>query len=91
MAEGFVEVDRKTPTLLPADLREWVPEEDLVHFGARRLIASTGHVVQLWHQPRSQSITLRSRVFRSLSKKRAVLIHHSRKPPINPPSNPTGS
>ena len=32
MAERFVEVDRKTPMLLPADLREWVPEEDLVHF-----------------------------------------------------------
>ena len=28
----FVEVDRETPMLLPADLREWVPEEDLVHF-----------------------------------------------------------
>ena len=32
MAERFVGVDRKTPMLLPADLREWVPEEDLVHF-----------------------------------------------------------
>jgi transposase len=32
MAERFVEVDRETPMLLPADLREWVPEEDLVHF-----------------------------------------------------------
>jgi hypothetical protein len=30
--KGFVEVDRETPMLLPADLREWVPEEDLVHF-----------------------------------------------------------
>jgi transposase len=32
MAERFVEVDRNTPMLLPADLREWVPEDDLVHF-----------------------------------------------------------
>jgi transposase len=32
MAERFVEVDRNTPMLLPADLRDWVPEEDLVHF-----------------------------------------------------------
>src|SRR5258708_6296105 len=32
MAERFVEVDRSTPMLLPADLREWVPEDDLVHF-----------------------------------------------------------
>jgi transposase len=32
MAEGFVEADRETPMLLPADLREWVLEEDLVHF-----------------------------------------------------------
>jgi transposase len=32
MAERFVEVDRSTPMLLPADLRDWVPEDDLVHF-----------------------------------------------------------
>ena len=32
MAEHFVEVDRNTPMLLPADLRDWVPEDDLVHF-----------------------------------------------------------
>lgn len=32
MAERFVEVDRDTPMLLPADLRDWVPEDDLVHF-----------------------------------------------------------
>lgn len=28
----FVNVDRTTPMLLPVDLREWVPEDDLVHF-----------------------------------------------------------
>ena len=32
MAENFVNVDRDTPMLLPADLRQWVPEDDLVHF-----------------------------------------------------------
>jgi transposase len=32
MAERLVEVDRNTPMLLPADLRDWVPEDDLVHF-----------------------------------------------------------
>jgi transposase len=32
MAERFVEVDRNRPMLLPADLRDWVPEDDLVHF-----------------------------------------------------------
>ena len=32
MAERFVEVARNTPMLLPADLRDWVPEDDLVHF-----------------------------------------------------------
>jgi transposase len=32
MAERFVEVDRNRPMWLPADLRDWVPEDDLVHF-----------------------------------------------------------
>jgi len=32
MGERFVEVDRNTPLLLPADMRDWVPEDDLVHF-----------------------------------------------------------
>jgi transposase len=32
MCEGLVNVDRETPMLLPADLREWVPADDLVHF-----------------------------------------------------------
>lgn len=32
MATRFVNVDRKTPMLLPPDLRDWVPEDDLVHF-----------------------------------------------------------
>jgi transposase len=32
MSERFVNVDRETPMLLPADLRQWVPEDDMVHF-----------------------------------------------------------
>lgn len=32
MPASFVNVDRDTPMLLPPDLRDWVPEDDLVHF-----------------------------------------------------------
>jgi transposase len=32
MAERLVNVDRDTPMLLPVDLREWIPQDDLVHF-----------------------------------------------------------
>jgi transposase len=32
MSERLVNVDRETPMLLPVDLRDWVPENDLVHF-----------------------------------------------------------
>lgn len=32
MAHRFKNTDRKTPLLLPPDLREWVAEDDLVHF-----------------------------------------------------------
>lgn len=32
MSARFVSVDRSTPMLLPPDLRDWVPEDDLVHF-----------------------------------------------------------
>jgi hypothetical protein len=32
MATRIVNVDRDTPMLLPPDLREWVPAEDMVHF-----------------------------------------------------------
>ena len=32
MATRFVNVDRNTPLLLPPDLRDWVPDEDMVHF-----------------------------------------------------------
>jgi transposase len=32
MSLRFVNIDRDTPMLLPADLREWVQRDDLVHF-----------------------------------------------------------
>jgi transposase len=32
MSARFVNVDRNTPLLFPADLREWLPEDHLVHF-----------------------------------------------------------
>lgn len=32
MGERFVNVDRDTPMLLPPDLRDWVPADDMVHF-----------------------------------------------------------
>jgi transposase len=32
MATRFVNVDRDTSMLLPPDLRDWVPDEDMVHF-----------------------------------------------------------
>jgi len=32
MAINFVTIDRNTPMLLPIDLRDWVEDDDLVHF-----------------------------------------------------------
>ena len=32
MSDRFVNVDRDTPMLLPPDLRDWVPADDMVHF-----------------------------------------------------------
>lgn len=32
MAAHFRNIDRATPILLPQDMREWVPEDDMVHF-----------------------------------------------------------
>jgi hypothetical protein len=28
----FIDIDREIPMLLPHDLREWVPEDDMVHY-----------------------------------------------------------
>jgi len=47
MAHRFQNLDRSTPMLLPPDLREWVAEDDLVHFiisAVERLPLSTFHV-----------------------------------------------
>ncbi len=32
MAARFVKIDRHTPMLLPPNLRDWVPPDDLMHF-----------------------------------------------------------
>ena len=32
MSKKFVSIDRNQPMLLPPDLRDWVPEDELVHF-----------------------------------------------------------
>jgi len=32
MAARFINLDRQTPMLLPCDLREWVPQDHIVHF-----------------------------------------------------------
>lgn len=32
MAARFVNLDRQTPMFLPCDLREWIPEDHIVHF-----------------------------------------------------------
>lgn len=32
MSTNFISIDRNQPLLLPPDLRDWVPEDDLVHF-----------------------------------------------------------
>jgi len=32
MSARYISVDRNQPLLLPPDLREWIPEDDLVHF-----------------------------------------------------------
>jgi len=32
MSERFVNIDRETPMLFPVDMRDWLPEDHLVHF-----------------------------------------------------------
>jgi hypothetical protein len=32
MSARYVNIDRETPMLLPPDLRDWLPENHLVHF-----------------------------------------------------------
>lgn len=43
MAARFRQINRDTPFLLPPDMREWVPEDDLVHF----VLAAVGTVPSL--------------------------------------------
>jgi transposase len=47
MPARFVTVDRETPMLLPPDLRDWVPQDHLVHFvieAVEQLDVSTARV-----------------------------------------------
>ena len=32
MGVNFVSLDRHTPMIFPPDLRDWVPEDSIVHF-----------------------------------------------------------
>jgi hypothetical protein len=32
MSARFVNIDRETPMLFPVDMRDWLPENHLVHF-----------------------------------------------------------
>ena len=50
MSTRFVSVDRNQPLLLPPDLREWVPEDDLVHFVIEAVAACFLHVLALAHE-----------------------------------------
>jgi transposase len=44
MSAGFVNLDRQTPQFLPGDLREWLPDDHLVHFILEVVEqVSTGH------------------------------------------------
>ncbi len=36
MSATYIIIDRKTPMLLPPDLREWVASDDMVHFVIKR-------------------------------------------------------
>ncbi len=42
MATRYVNVDRRTPMLLPVDMREWVPEDDMVHFVIASVVDADG-------------------------------------------------
>ncbi|OQY32592.1 MAG: hypothetical protein B6241_10495 [Spirochaetaceae bacterium 4572_59] len=32
MSAKFINIDRKTPMMFPPDLRDWLPEDSMVHF-----------------------------------------------------------
>lgn len=47
MSTRFVSIDRNQPLLLPPDLRDWIPEDDLVHFVIAAVDGLSGHVFQV--------------------------------------------
>lgn len=50
MSAKFVTVDRRTPLLLPCDLREWVREDDMVHFVIEAVEGRPLHEFRINHQ-----------------------------------------
>jgi hypothetical protein len=53
MAQRFKTIDRNTPVLLPPDLRDWVAQDDLLHFvihavGAAAVVSLRGQLQGLW-------------------------------------------
>ena len=32
MGSNFINIDRATPMLLPLDMRDWLPDDHMVHF-----------------------------------------------------------
>jgi transposase len=50
MATRFVNVDRNTPMLLPPDLRDWIGEDDLVHFVIEAVDRLPLEIFQLNHR-----------------------------------------
>lgn len=47
MSTRFVSIDRNQPLLLPPDLRDWVPEDDLVHFVIEAVDGLPSHIFQV--------------------------------------------
>lgn len=47
MGAKFVNVDRETRLLLPVDLREWIPEDDMVHFVIEAVESTPSRVFQV--------------------------------------------
>jgi transposase len=50
MSARFVNVDRETPMLLPVDLRDWVPQDDMVHFVLEAVEGMAGKSFEINHR-----------------------------------------
>ena len=49
MGVNFVSLDRHTPMMFPPDLRDWVPEDSIVH------LEQCGSSLYLWRRIASRS------------------------------------